>query len=175
MDRFDRLAIAALAALLAASTAVIYDHRGEAGPVSAGPLQAAAPASPADRAELERAEKLARNLLDAGNLTQAEPLVRELVRAHPYQGGPHMLMGDLFMRQQDPVQAMAAYRRAVDIEPDYLDRKTPLFQGKKLKNAVSEALAEINSRLKQNPGDALLQREKKVIHYLYRRIAGSCG
>lgn len=176
MDRFDRSAIALLAALLAASAAVMYDHRGEAGPAGVGPLQAAAAQEgPAERAAYERAERAARSLLEAGSLDRAEPLVRELERTHPHQGGSHLLMGDLLMRKQDPVQAMAAYRQAVDLEPDYLDRKTPLFQGKKLKSAVNEALVVIDSRIKEHPGDASLKREKKVIHYLYRRIAGSCG
>ena len=86
-----------------------------------------------------------------------------------------MLMGDLFMRKQDPVKAMHEYRQAIDLNPDYLDKKTPLFQGKKLKVAVGEALAEIEHRLRQNPGDEALRSEKKIIYYLYRRIAGSCG
>jgi tetratricopeptide (TPR) repeat protein len=176
MDRFDNISIGALVVLLVVSTAVICDHRSEAQPDRNRSQQKPAPQEdPAARAELERAGKLIRNLLEAGSLSQAEVLVLELVRKYPYQGEPHMLMGDLLMRKQDPVQAMIAYKQAIDVEPDYLDKKTPLFQGKKLKGAAAEALSEIENRVRLNPGDASLQQEKKVIHYLYRRIAGSCG
>jgi hypothetical protein len=176
MDRFDNISIGALVVLLVVSTAVIYDHRSEAKPDRSRPQQTPAPQEdPAARAELERAGKLVRNLLEAGSLSQAETLVLELVRKYPYQGEPHMLMGDLLMRKQDPVQAMIAYKQAIDVEPDYLDKKTPLFQGKKLKVAVGEALAEIERRLKQRPHDGALKAEKKTVYYLYRKIAGSCG
>jgi hypothetical protein len=86
-----------------------------------------------------------------------------------------MLGGDLLMRKQDPVRAMYEYKQAVDLNPDYLDKKTPLFQGKKLKVSVSEALTEIEGRIRKSPGDESLKREKKEIYYFYRRIAGSCG
>jgi hypothetical protein len=73
------------------------------------------------------------------------------------------------------VRAILEYKEAVDLNPDYLDKKTPLFQGKKLKTAAAEALVEIGNRLKLNPGDEQVKRERKIIYYLQRRIAGSCS
>lgn len=175
MDWFDKASIAALVVLGIASSAVIMGHRSEARPDRNKVQRMAAQEYPAARSELESAGKLIRNLLEAGNLSQAEMLIGELIRKHPYQGEPRMFMGDLLMRKQDPVRAMDEYKQAIDLNPDYLDKKTPLFQGKKLKVAVGEALAEIENRLKLNPGDEALKREKKAIYYFYRRIAGSCG
>jgi hypothetical protein len=175
MDRFDKAAVAALIVLGIASSAVIMGHRVEPKPVQNKLQQMAAQEDPAARVELEGAGKLIRNLLEAGNLAQAETLISELIRKHPYQGEPRMFMGDLLMRRQEPVRAMYEYKQAIDLNPDYLDRKTPLFQGKKLKVAVGEALIEIEGRIKRSPADESLKREKKVIYYFYRRIAGSCG
>jgi tetratricopeptide (TPR) repeat protein len=176
MDRLDKISIATLAVLLAASTAVIYGHRVDAKPDDRTRLQKmAASDDPAARAELDGKGRLIRNLFEGGSLSQAEALIRELLRKYPYEGEPRLLMGDLFMRKQEPVKAMHEYQQAIDFNPDYLDKKTPLFQGKKLKVAVGEAMAEIEKRLKLNPGDESLMSEKKVIYYLYRRIAGSCG
>jgi tetratricopeptide (TPR) repeat protein len=176
MDWLDRLSIAAVAVLAAGTFALVQGHRGEAKPVrSMQHQQVPAGAQASDRGELDKALTAAKNLLDAGNPGKAEALLSGLAQRHPYESEPRMLMGDVLMRKLEPVRAMHVYREAIDLNPDYLDKKTPLFQGKKLKVAVGEALAEIESRLKQSPGDETLKAEKKIIYYLYRRIAGSCG
>jgi tetratricopeptide (TPR) repeat protein len=176
MDWLDRISIAAIAVLAAGTLVLMQGQRGESPrpkPAMQQYAQAGAPAI--DRGELEKALTAVRNLLDAGNPGQAEAVLTGLAQRHPYEGEPRMLMGDVFMIKQEPVQAMHAYREAIDLNPDYLDKKTPFFQGKKLKVAVGEALAEIENRLRQSPGDKSLRAEKKTIYYLYRRIAGSCG
>jgi tetratricopeptide (TPR) repeat protein len=175
MDRFDRIAIGAVVVLLAVTVAVVLGHNGEAKAdrnlhqrmPAAGPVVA--------NDELDNGLRLARNLIEAGNLPQAEALVSELKRKFPYQGEVPMLMGDLFMRKQDPLKAMHEYQQAIDLNPDFLDKKTPLFQGKKLKTAVGEAQTELENRLRLDPANASLKSEKKAIYYLYRKIAGSCG
>ena len=86
-----------------------------------------------------------------------------------------MMMGNILMRKQEPIKAMREYKEAIDLNPDYLDKKTPLFQGKKLKIAAGEALAEIEKRIKADPKDEAAKNEKKTIYYLYRKIAGGCS
>jgi hypothetical protein len=175
MDWFDRISIGAVVVLVTGTFVLTHGHKGEgkADRNQQQRTQAAATAVPSG--ELDNGVRLARNLIEAGNLVQAEGLVRDLQKKFPYQGELALLMGDVFMRKQDPVKAMHEYKAAIDLNPDYLDKKTPLFQGKKLKVAVGEALVEIDGRLKREPGDEALKQEKKVIYYLYRKIAGSCG
>lgn len=175
MDRLDRASLLALAALIAVSVVLMRGHEPRPKPDPDLQLRIAAARTPEARAELEAGATAARNLIESGNLGEAEALIRELQRKFPYQGEPHMLMGDLRMRRQQPVPAMEEYKSAIELDPDYLDKKTPRFQGKKLKVAVGEALSEIERHLAQKPGDAALKRQKKVIYYLYRKIAGSCG
>ncbi len=175
MDRFDVISAAAAVALLIGSFAVVRDHAVEAKPDRSRQPMAAAADNPLMSGEIDGKGRLIKNLLDAGSLPQAEIIARELVGKYPYEGEPHMLMGDLFMRRQEPLKAMHEYKEAVDLDPDYLDKKTPLFQGKKLKVAVGEALAEVTNRLRLDPGDESLKSERKIIYYLYRKIAGSCG
>jgi hypothetical protein len=86
-----------------------------------------------------------------------------------------MMLGDLRMRQQIPIDAMLAYKEAVDLNPDYLDKKTPDFQGKKIKNTVKEAGSLIEAALKNSSGDKELQAHRKAVYYMLRKIAGSCG
>lgn len=173
MDWFDRISIGAVVALSLGAFIVVQGHRREVKPDRN--LQQNVVVAEATNGELDGKVRLIRNFIEAGNLPQAESMIRELKQKFPYQGELSLLMGDVLMRKQEIVKAMHEYQEAIDLNPDYLDKKTPLFQGKKLKTAVGEALAEIENRIRQNPDDASLQQEKKVVYYLYRRIAGSCG
>jgi hypothetical protein len=175
MDRFDRIAIGAMAVLAAGAVLLAQTERGEQSSERPALQRGAVPEQAPAGGELAASLKVLKNLVEAGGLADAETLAQDLVKRHPYQAEPHMLLGDVLMRRQDPVGAMYAYKRAIELEPDYLDRKSPQFQGKKLKVAVGEALTEIEIRLKQRPGDAALKAEKKTVYYLYRKIAGSCG
>jgi hypothetical protein len=177
MDWFDKAAIGAVLALLVAFIAVRSDHPQEAD--SGRPRQPAATAAAANdpgvEAELEGKGTAVKSLMNSGGVSQAETLIRAMLLKFPYRGEPHMLMGDLLMRKQESALAVREYRQAVDLNPDYLDKKTPSFQGKKLKVAVDEALVELEQKLKQHPEDRTLRDEKKSVYLLYRKISGSCG
>jgi tetratricopeptide (TPR) repeat protein len=175
MDWLDRLSIWAIVILIISSCAVIVGHVGEARPDRSMRQSADAGDHAAASGERDGMLKLAKNLMEGGNLDKAELLGRELLQKYPYDGGSHMAMGDILMRKQEPVKAAFEYKEAIDINPDFLDRKTPLFQGKKIKTAVTEAFAEIDRKLQRAPDDESLKKERKTIYYLQRRIAGSCG
>ncbi len=72
-------------------------------------------------------------------------------------------------------KALKAYRDAIDRNPDYLDRSTPVFQGRKVKHAVAEGLSEIERRAADGLATDQLKADRKLIYYLQRRLAGSCG
>ncbi|MDA8431863.1 MAG: hypothetical protein M0Z60_02745 [Nitrospiraceae bacterium] len=176
MDWLDRISIWAIVILIISSFALISGHMGEARlDKSLQQQKAAATDSAAAGGEVASQVRAIRNLMEAGNLAKAEPLAEELLRKHPYEGGARMVMGDIYMRKQESVKGVLQYKEAVDLNPDYLDKKTPSFQGKKLKVAVREALAELEAGLVRNPADETLKKERKTIYYLQRRIAGSCS
>jgi len=174
MDRLDRFSIWAIVILLISSFALISYHLGEARPVRNGQQRVTAVTSAAN-SEVEGKCKVIRNIIEGGNLGKAEVFVREVIQRYPYEGEPRMLMGDIYIRRQELIKAVLEYKEAVDLNPDYLDKKTPLFQGKKLKGAVKEALDEIEKKIKANNDDEAMRQNRKVIYYLQRRIAGSCG
>ncbi|MBE9519481.1 MAG: hypothetical protein IME97_00020, partial [Proteobacteria bacterium] len=88
---------------------------------------------------------------------------------------PHMVIGDIQLRKQNLIAAMDSYRNGIDLNPDYLDKKTKVFQGKKIKAIVLEAKAIIEKDLQENPGNSDLRQKRKTVYYMLRRIAGSCG
>ncbi|UCD34478.1 MAG: hypothetical protein JSU90_09275 [Nitrospiraceae bacterium] len=175
MDTLDRISIWVIVVLIISSFVLTGGYRGEAGPDRKAQQRNAAADYAAVNGEVKGKIKIARDLMEAGNLDKAEVLVRELLLKYPFEGEPHMVMGDIFMRRLEPVKAMPEYREAVDLNPDYLDKNTGLFQGKKLKIAVGEALNEIEEKIGSAPDDEFLLESRKTVYYLKRRIAGSCG
>jgi tetratricopeptide (TPR) repeat protein len=176
MDLLDKISVLAITSLLVCSIIVIQGKTDEIQPVRDMRQKGVAVDNPGTVEELNAKANMIKTLMEAGNLAQSEILIRELLQKYSFsQGEPHMLMGDLLMRRQEPIKAVHEYKDAIECNPDYLDRKTPLFQGKKLKVAAEEALTEISRRLKMNPGDESLKSEQKMVYYLYRKIAGSCG
>lgn len=173
MDRLDKMSVLSIVVLVMTATALIFVHSNSVESKNAPAQQRAEKRirSP----ELDKKIKVASDLLTNNNLDKAELLINDLVAEHPYDGSPYILLGDLHVRKLKPIQAMLAYRNAVDLNPDYLDKKTPLFQGKKIKYTTKEAKAAIKRGLDQNPDDEDLREQRKTLYYMLRKIAGSCG
>jgi tetratricopeptide (TPR) repeat protein len=172
MDKLDKLSLLAIILLIASTSflvAVYADDslKGEKTQI----LRQVRVVSP----ELAKKVEVARNLLENNNLPKAAELARTLIKEYPYDGGPYMILGDVELRQQDPVAAMDSFRSGIDLNPDYLDKKTKVFQGKKIKATVLEAKAVIEKDLRKNPGNSELKQKRKTVYYMLRRIAGSCG
>jgi len=131
--------------------------------------------NPIIHSEIEHKVRLIKNILEGGNLSKAEILTKELIEEHPYEGELRIMMGDVFMRKQEPIMAVLEYKEAVDLNPDYLDKQTPFFQGRKIEVAVREALSVIERNIEKNPKDASMKKYRKDVYYLQRRVAGGCS
>lgn len=125
--------------------------------------------------ELDNKIQLAMDLLVRENLDKTEMLVASLLGEFPYEGRLHMLKGDILVRRQQPIAAMYAYKEAVELNPDFLDRKTDLFQGKKIKVTVEEALAEIEAGLGGGQNDIGMKDHLQTVYFMKRKLAGGCG
>ena len=173
MDKLDKYSAISIAVLIILSTSLIFYQisSGEADNRDAMVQRQYAPPNP----ELKKKVQIASSLMENSNLDKASILIEELVAQFPYDGSPYMMLGDLRIRQQSPIEAMLAYREAVDLNPDYLDKKAPDFQGKKIKNTVNEARQLIEVELSKNSVDKDLRSYRKTVYYMLRKIAGSCG
>ncbi len=175
MDRLDKISISAIIILVVSSVVLANVYKSEAGPEKNVQKRISLSGYTAVNDEVVNKVKVIKNLMESNNLGKAEGMVKELIKKYPYDGEPHMVMGDIFMRKQELFNAMPEYKEAVDLNPDYLDKNTPLFQGKKIQVAVGEALAEAEKSLDADPGNKSVKESRKTIYYLERRIAGSCG
>ncbi len=172
MDRLDKFSIFAIIILLMSSLALMSNHMGEA---QSDRDDQGVSNNPVINSEIEHKVKSIKNILEGGNLSKAEILTKELIEEHPYEGEPRIMMGDIFMRKQKPIMAVLEYKEAVELNPDYLDKQTPIFQGKKIEVAVKEALSVIERNIEKNPEDASMKKYRKDVYYLQRRVAGGCS
>lgn len=136
---------------------------------------AAGPSTPATSPEYAAMSKTAAQLLAAGNMDRLKPLLDELIAKSPYQAEPFMLLADYHVRRQEPVAAMHAFRQALDLNLDYLEKKNPRYQGKKIRNTVREAEDAINIALAENPADPAMRENRRAVYYMLRKLAGGCG
>jgi len=172
MDKLDKLSLLAIVVLIVSTFFLVVVYADDTQSRDRFALQHQVTAF---NPELEKKVKTAQGLLENNNLIKARELARVLISEFPYDGTPHMVIGDVELRNQDPVAAMESYRKAVDLNRDYLDKKTEVFQGKKIKATVLEAKVIIEKELATSPGNDDLRGKRKTVYYMLRRIAGSCG
>ena len=170
MDRLDRISAAA-AVILAVWALLLVVFVERQPPRRHQKEQQVVRVDPA----FDKKVSLVKNLLAGNNLDQAEALLVEMVANYPYEAMPFFLRGDLLLYRQDAIGAMMEYRKAVDLNPDFLDKKSELFQGKKIKKTVEEARAMIEPGLAAKQDDGALLAARAVYYYMLRKIAGSCG
>ena len=132
---------------------------------------AAQAASPEYSARIKAAEQL----LEAGNMGKLKPLLDELIGGHPYQAEPLMVLADYYIRRQEPMAAMHAFRQALDLNLDYLEKQSPLYQGKKIRNTVREAEEQLNLARVKSPADPTIRESRQEVYYMLRKLAGGCS
>ncbi|MCA1765918.1 MAG: hypothetical protein LC633_06695 [Desulfobulbaceae bacterium] len=173
-DRFDKLVIIAVAVIALAGSLLLVSHAGRdqsAGGGNSLSRQAVVIISP----EFDNKLKVAKTLLNGGNLSKARELISSMIEDYPYDGRPYMLLGDMYVRNQQPVAAMLEYRKGVDLNPDFLDKKAELFRGKQIKNILEEARLAIGGDLEKRSEDPAPEEHLEIYYYMLRRVAGSCG
>jgi tetratricopeptide (TPR) repeat protein len=175
LDRLDKLALFTVVAMLIAGLIIIASYSGRENPTVSGSgvsRQAVVIISP----EFDNKLKITKTLLNSGNLLKARELINSMIKDYPYDGRPYMLLGDLYVHNQQPILAMLEYRKGVDLNPDFLDKKAKkLFRGKQIKNILTEARQVIKAGLAKSPGDPQLKQQLETLYYMLRRVAGSCG
>ncbi|MDA8325950.1 MAG: tetratricopeptide repeat protein [Nitrospiraceae bacterium] len=175
-DGLDKAALAGIVALCASIVVLTVFFRGGtttgAAPASGFPGGAVRQAMPEEAgARIRQIENI---LNGGGNPVKAEALAKDALAKYPYEAEFYMLMGDVYMRLQKPVSAVAQYRQAVELNPDFTDKTSHSFEGGKIRVALREARRKL-AALGGNPQNEGLKKAKSDIYYLMRRLAGSCG
>jgi len=171
LDRFDILSLTVAAALAAAAFAVPA-LTGTDGAVQARPLPARiqAPAVQAPPDKLAQAG----SLLEAGAVSETVAALEPLAKQYPSDSQVHALLGQAYSKKLDFPAAMREFRTALLLDPDYVDKKSGKFIGKRIKAAEKDGMAEAKAALANNPGDLSARAALKDAYYLERMLAGGC-
>jgi len=171
-DRFDLIVISA--ALLIAAAAAVMASGGPAGdgrmPRAEAARIMAEPPDPAVYQEVSQAGAL----MEAGQPEAAVDALKKLSIAHPAMSEPHALMGQAYSRMLDYPAAMREFRIALMGDPDYVDKKSKKFIGKRIKATVRDGMAGAKKALSANPDDTSARSALRDAYYLERMLAGGC-
>ncbi len=169
-DGFDLLVLAAAAVLVTA--AIAYSITGGDGRAPGRPSARSRPApiSPDIYPRLSSA----RALLDAGEARESAASLTAIEKEFPAEPETHALLGQAYAKLEDYPGSMREYKAALELSPDYVDKKSEKFIGKRIKAAVKEGLSESKVALARDPGDTKARSELRDAYYIERMLAGGC-
>ena len=177
MDWFQRIVLAALVVVLGATGWMLIDHELHA------KSSAAHTADPAVKLKQHYAELQRKNarifakviaLKESGKHDAALNRLKTLIAKHSENAYGYVLLARLEYAQGSLTNALHAYRKAVELDPDYVDKTTPLFIGTEIMDVITKSRGKINRERKLKPGDPKIRAAVNDIYYLQRRIAGGC-
>ncbi|MBI5190680.1 MAG: hypothetical protein HZA22_08385 [Nitrospirae bacterium] len=171
LDRFDAFNIFA-ALMLVAAAAILGTSGGDThatGAVSAKVRSEAA--TPPDASTLYATAK---QLIESGQPEEAVKSLAGIAEKFPAEAEAHSLLGQAYARMLDYPASMKEFRLALTIEPDYVDKKSGKFIGKRIKAVVKDGMSEAKVALEKAPEDAAAKAALKDAYYLDRMLAGGC-
>lgn len=114
----------------------------------------------------------ARQLVDT-NL-DPDPVLGDLERLFPGRHETWALAGRYAESMGLDSEALAAYARAVRLQPDYLDEGSGLFLGRRIEALTDRVMDDLVRVRKAGGLDAAGKEMLKTAYFLRRRLAGGC-
>ncbi len=106
--------------------------------------------------------------------TEAMAELKNIVKRYPAKPMSYVYMAQLFLKQGNMGDSIHYYRRAVEMEPDYVDQRTPLFIGDEIKELVEEGREKFGREKALKPKDNVVKKALQNVYYLQSRLAGGC-
>ena len=106
--------------------------------------------------------------------TEAMTKLKDIVKRYPAKSMSYVYMAQLYLKQGKMGDSIHYYRRAVEMEPDYVDERTPLFIGDEIKELVEEGRVKFGREKALKPKDNVVRKALQNVYYLQSRLAGGC-
>ncbi|MCI5223520.1 MAG: tetratricopeptide repeat protein, partial [Candidatus Electrothrix sp. AR4] len=90
-------------------------------------------------------------LFEQKKYTAAMDALRKIQEQHPDNPRSLIYQARLQYNTGNMVKAIESYRQAVDKEPDYIDKKTPLFIGKSIMDDLMESKEKLVQKTPKTP------------------------
>jgi len=114
------------------------------------------------------------SLQEAGDYQDALEKLKEINRNRGESAYGYVLEARIENKIGHLTTTLHAYRKAVEKDPDYVDKNTPLFIGTEIMDIITASRGKLNRERKLRPGDMDIRTAINDIYYLQRRIAGGC-
>ncbi len=134
--------------------------------VSAAAAQAAAQRSGAStQAAVAAAFKAAFDLTQAGKLDEAEAAYNDLLAKNPGIPEVHYNLGYIAGKRKDHAAAEAAYKKAIELKPEYSDALVALVETYQAMGQADKANETLAKAVADFPDDAHLLYDAAVFHF----------
>jgi tetratricopeptide (TPR) repeat protein len=100
--------------------------------------------------------------------------LKNIVKKYPEKSMSYVYMAQLYLKQGKLGESIHNYRQAVEMEPDYVDQRTPLFIGDEIKELVEEGREKFGREKALKPKDKVVKKALQDVYYLQSRLAGGC-
>lgn len=178
MDWLDRLSIAAMAVLAAVSIAMVAEQemaRRKEG--NGGDAWAAKEQQRSYAMQQELDKKLFEEVVSYQKQekhVEALAKLKEIMQAYPTKGQAYVYMARSYANQGQLADSIHSYRRAVELEPDFMDRRTSRYVGDEISSLVEEGRQKLGREKELKPNDLQVRAALEDVYYLQRRLAGGC-
>jgi len=176
VDWLDKLSIAAIAGIAVITIGMLANQelmqRGRDNPGEEAKAKESSYALQME--ENERLFKGARTLEEQGLYKEAVAQVEDIMKSYPEKSVPYVYLGRLHFKEGKLGESIINYRQAVEMEPDYVDERTPRFIGDEIKGIVEEGREKFGREKELKPEDKEVREALKDIYYLQSRLAGGC-
>lgn len=100
--------------------------------------------------------------------------LNDVEAAHPDNPRALLWRGQLRYELGEIADSLASYRQAIDKEPGFIDKKSPLFAGTRIRQHMEESQAKLQREQTLKPGDSSIKKALEELLYIKRRLAGGC-
>ena len=177
MDRLDKISVAVIAVLALAAVGMLSNHEISKRQHDNNPGSDSEDDKNSYALQIEMDKKIYQAVASfqkQGLYAEAMAKLEDVIEKYPERPRSYVYMAQLHLKQGKLADTIRDYRRAVEMEPDYVDERTPLFIGNEIKGLVEEAREKLSREKKLRPKDETVKIALKDIYYLQSRLAGGC-
>ncbi len=113
-------------------------------------------------------------LFEQRQYSQAMDKLHDIQAAYPDSSTALLWQARLAYEEGMIAESLTNYRQAIDTEPGFIDKKSPLFVGKRIKEKVDESQEKLQREMQLKPNDMSVKKALDDLLYLKRRLAGGC-
>ncbi len=127
--------------------------------------------------QFEKEAKIYKDVITLKNeekYPEALAKLEEIKTSRPGLSRTYVHLADINYKTKNLPQAILFYRTAVEMEAEYVDKKSPLKIGMQIKEVVNEGKIVFEKAISSKAADKETRQALKNVYYLQRRLAGGC-